>query len=75
MPGPSVTARGRFGGQPPPVVMNHGSLSRGGTVRGVGNLVYGGYEFVQPGQPPPGHVFWAWILGMVLVAAVATAVV
>jgi hypothetical protein len=56
--------------------MNHGSLSRCGTVRGVGNLVYGGgYEFVQPGQPPPGDVFWAWILGMVLVAAVATAVV
>ena len=38
-------------------------------------LVYGVYEFVQPSQPPPGNVFWAWILGIVLVAAVATAIV
>jgi len=26
-------------------------------------------------QPPPGNVFWAWIPGIVLVAAVATAIV
>jgi hypothetical protein len=38
-------------------------------------LVYGVYEFVQPSQPPPANVFWAWILGIVLVAAVATAIV
>jgi amino acid transporter len=38
-------------------------------------LVYGVYEFVQPGQPAPANVFWAWILGIVLVAAVATAIV
>jgi amino acid transporter len=38
-------------------------------------LVYGVYEFVQPGQPPPANVFWTWILGIVLVAAVATAIV
>jgi hypothetical protein len=40
----------------------------------LGVLVYGVYEFVQPSQPLPGNVFWAWILGIVLVAAVATAV-
>ena len=33
------------------------------------------YEFVQPSQPPPANVFWAWILGIVLVAAVATVIV
>jgi amino acid transporter len=38
-------------------------------------LVYGVYEFVQPSQPPPANVFWAWILAIVLVAAVATAIV
>ena len=38
-------------------------------------LVYGVYEFVQPSQPPPANVFWAWILGIVAVAAVATAFV
>jgi hypothetical protein len=38
-------------------------------------LVYGVYEFVQPSQPTPANVFWAWILGIVLVAAVATAIV
>ena len=38
-------------------------------------LVYGVYEFVQPSQPPPANVFWAWILGIVLVAAVATVIV
>jgi len=42
---------------------------------GTAVLVYGVYEFVQPSQPPPGNVFWAWILGIVLVAAVATAIV
>jgi amino acid transporter len=38
-------------------------------------LVYGVYEFVQPSQPAPANVFWAWILGIVLVAAVATVIV
>jgi amino acid transporter len=38
-------------------------------------LVYGVYEFVQPGQPAPANVFWAWILAIVLVAVVATAIV
>ena len=39
-------------------------------------LVYGVYEFVQPSQPPAANVFWAWILGIVLVSAViATAIV
>jgi len=38
-------------------------------------LVYGVYEFVQPSQPPPANVFWAWILAIVLVAVVATAIV
>ena len=38
-------------------------------------LVYGTYEFVQPSQPAPANVFWAWILGIVLVSAIATAIV
>jgi amino acid transporter len=38
-------------------------------------LVYGVYEFVQPSQPPPANVFWAWILGTVIIAAAATAYV
>lgn len=38
-------------------------------------LVYGTYEFVQPSQPPPANVFWAWILGIVAVSAIATAIV
>ena len=38
-------------------------------------LVYGIYEFVQPSQPPPANVFWAWILAIVVVAAIATAIV
>lgn len=38
-------------------------------------LVYGIYEFVQPSQPPPANVFWAWILGIVVVSAIATAIV
>jgi len=38
-------------------------------------LVYGVYEFVQPSQPPPANVFWAWILGIVVVSAIATAIV
>ena len=38
-------------------------------------LVYGVWEFVQPSQPPPANVFWAWILAIVAVSAVATAVV
>jgi amino acid transporter len=38
-------------------------------------LVYGVYEFVQPSQPPPANVFWAWILAIVVVAVLATAIV
>ena len=38
-------------------------------------VVYGIYEFVQPSQPPPANVFWAWILAIVVVAAIATAIV
>lgn len=38
-------------------------------------LVYGIYQFVQPSQPPPANVYWAWILGIVMLSAVATAVV
>lgn len=37
-------------------------------------LVYGVYEFVQPSQPPPANVFWAWIPGIVAVSAIATAI-
>lgn len=36
-------------------------------------LVYGIYEFVQPNQPAPANVFWAWILGIVVLAMAATA--
>ena len=42
---------------------------------GTAVLVYGVYEFVQPNQPPPANVFWAWILGIVVVAAAAAAMV
>ena len=38
-------------------------------------LVYGAYQFVQPSQPPPANVFWAWMLAIVLVAVAATAIV
>ena len=38
-------------------------------------LVYGVYKFVQPGQPAPANVFWAWILGIVALSAIATAIV
>jgi len=38
-------------------------------------LVYGAYQFVQPSQPPPTNVFWAWMLAIVLVAVAATAIV
>jgi hypothetical protein len=38
-------------------------------------LVYGSYEFAQPSQPPPANVYWAWILGIVLLSAIATAFV
>lgn len=37
-------------------------------------LVYGVYEFVQPSQPPPANVFWAWILGIVALAIAATVI-
>lgn len=38
-------------------------------------LVYGIYQFIQPSQPPPANMCWAWILGIVVLSAVATAVV
>jgi len=38
-------------------------------------LVYGVYEFVQPNQPAPANVFWAWILAIVVLAAVGTGIV
>jgi hypothetical protein len=38
-------------------------------------LVYEVYELVQPSQPPLANVLWARILGIVLVAAVATVIV
>src|SRR5215469_3123680 len=38
-------------------------------------LVYGVYEFVQPNQPAPANVFWAWILAIVAISAVATGIV
>ena len=38
-------------------------------------LGYGVYEFVQPSQPPPANLFWAWILAIVVVSVAATAVV
>ena len=38
-------------------------------------LVYGVWEFVQPSQPPPANVFWAWILAIVAISVIATAVV
>jgi amino acid transporter len=36
-------------------------------------LVYGVWEFVQPNQPPPANKYWAWILAIVVIAALATA--
>jgi amino acid transporter len=41
---------------------------------GTAILVYGVWEFVQPDQPPPANVYWAWILAIVVVALVATAI-
>jgi len=38
-------------------------------------LIYGVYEFVQPNQPAPANVFWAWILAIAVLAAIATVVV
>jgi len=42
---------------------------------GTAVLVYGVWEFVQPSQPPPANVYWAWILAIVVIAAVATVAV
>jgi len=42
---------------------------------GTAVLLYGVWEFVQPSQPPPANVYWAWILAIVLIAVVATAIV
>jgi hypothetical protein len=38
-------------------------------------LLYGVYEFIQPNQPPPANGYWKWILAIVVIAAVGTAVV
>ena len=38
-------------------------------------LIYGIYEFVQPDQPAPANVYWAWILGIVILSALAAAFV
>jgi amino acid transporter len=42
---------------------------------GTAVLVYGVWEFVQPSQPPPANVYWAWILAIVLIAVIATVIV
>ena len=42
---------------------------------GTAVLVYGVWEFVQPSQPAPANVYWAWILAIVLIAVIATATV
>jgi amino acid transporter len=41
---------------------------------GTAVLAYGVYEFVQPSQPPPANLFWAWILAIVVLAAAGTAI-
>jgi amino acid transporter len=41
---------------------------------GTAVLIYGVYEFVQPSQPPPANVFWLWILAIVAIGVVATAI-
>lgn len=38
-------------------------------------LIYGIYEFVQPDQPAPANLYWAWILGIVVLSALATVLV
>jgi amino acid transporter len=37
-------------------------------------LGYGIVEFVLPDQPPPANTFWVWILAIIVLAAVASAV-
>jgi amino acid transporter len=60
-----ATDRSRFS------VVKHAAIPLVGTAV----LVYGVYEFVQPSQPPPANIYWAWILAIVVVAAVGTALV
>ena len=38
---------------------------------GVAVVGYGVYEFVLPSQPPPANTFWAYILALVVLAAIA----
>jgi len=38
---------------------------------GVAVVGYGVYEFVLPSQPPPASTFWAYILALVVLAAIA----
>ena len=41
---------------------------------GVAVVGYGVYEFVLPSQPSPANTFWAYILALVVLAAIAAAV-
>jgi amino acid transporter len=40
---------------------------------GIAVVGYGVYEFVLPSQPPPANIFWAYILALVVLAAIAAA--
>jgi amino acid transporter len=44
------------------------------SLAGVGVVGYGVYEFVLPSQPSPANTFWAYILALVVLAAIAAAV-
>ncbi len=44
------------------------------SLAGVLVVGYGVYEFVLPNQPSPANTFWAYILALVLLAAIAAAV-
>jgi hypothetical protein len=42
-------------------------------VAGVAVVGYGVYEFALPSQPPPANTFWAYILALAVLAAIAAA--
>jgi amino acid transporter len=44
------------------------------SVTGVAVVGYGVYEFVLPNQPSPANTFWAYILALFVIAAVAAAI-
>ena len=44
------------------------------SLAGVAVVGYGVYEFVLPSQPSPANTFWAYILALVVIAAIAAAV-